>query len=99
MVQVVRLEQKDSTQLLFRFGEWTIGNDHSAVLKSQRCGVTRRIERFPADKVTVLPEHVVIGEALIQKAAPFLFGHRFQLLLIHVPKAYVFHNLLLIKVD
>src|SRR5712664_2429725 len=39
MVQIPRLEQQDSSQLLFRFGEWTVCNDHFPALKSQRRGV------------------------------------------------------------
>jgi hypothetical protein len=50
------------------------------------------LEGFPSDKVTVLSQHVVVGEALIHQGVSRAFGHRVPILLVKISKAYVFHN-------
>jgi hypothetical protein len=50
------------------------------------------LERFPTRKVTVFPQHVVIGEALVHHGVPLAAGHRVPLLVFHVSKTDVFHR-------
>jgi hypothetical protein len=38
------------------------------------------LKRFPVNPVTILPQNVVVGEALVQIGFLFAFGHRFPLL-------------------
>jgi hypothetical protein len=82
-------------QLLFRLGIRAIGNRHLAVFPSQGDGVPGALERFPTNKVTVLPQLVIVLEALVQKGVFLAFGHRLPLLLVKVSKADVFHDFLL----
>jgi hypothetical protein len=65
MVEVPGFEHEDPAQLLFRLGIRAIGDGHLAVLPSQGGGVLRALERFPTNKVTVVPQYVVVGEALV----------------------------------
>jgi hypothetical protein len=44
--------------------------------------------------VTVLPQHVVVGETLVHHGVSLAFGHRFPLVLFYVSKADVFHDFL-----
>jgi hypothetical protein len=50
------------------------------------------LERFPTNKVTVLSQHVVVGEALIDQRVLLAFGHRLPHLLVKVSKADVLHD-------
>jgi hypothetical protein len=81
VVQVCGFEHENSAQLLFRLGIRAIGDGHLAVLRSQRDGVPRTLERFPAGKVTVLPQHVVVGKALIEHSVALAVRYRLPLLL------------------
>src|SRR5215475_11922794 len=92
MVQVLGFKQEDPAQLLFRLGIRAIGDGHLAILPSQGGGVSSALERFSANKMTVLPKHVVIGEALVDQGVALAFGHCFPLFLFQIPKAYVFHD-------
>jgi hypothetical protein len=53
------------------------------------------LERFPAGKVTVLAQHIVIRETLVQHRVALAFGHSFKFVWFDVTQANVFHNLLL----
>ena len=55
VVQVPGFEHEDSAQLLFRLGIRAIGDGHLVVLPSQGGRVPSALERFPANKVTLLP--------------------------------------------
>src|SRR5258708_17581008 len=66
------------------------------VLQLGRDRFTRDLHRGRAVKVSVLPQHVVVGKALIQHGVALAFGHRLPLLLFNVSKADVFHIFLLI---
>jgi hypothetical protein len=61
-------------------------------LPSQSVSVLRALERFPTDKMTVLAQHVVVGEAFVHQRVPLALGHRRRFLLVIVSKANVSHN-------
>jgi hypothetical protein len=94
VVQVLGLEYQDSAHLFLGFGIRTIGDGHFAVLEPQCGSVPRGLQRLPANKMPVLPEHVVIGEALVNEGVSLAFGHRFPRLRIRVSKGDVFHRFL-----
>jgi hypothetical protein len=73
-----------------------VGDGQLAVVPSQRRGVSSALEGFTAGKVTVLPQDIVVGKALIQYGVALAFGHRNQLLLFDLSKADVSHIFLLI---
>src|SRR5439155_4005216 len=92
VVQVSRFEHEDPAQLLFRLGIRAIGDEHLAVLPSQCGGIPRGLERFAANKVTVLSKQIFVGEALIYEGVQLAFGHRLPVLFVKVSKADVFHS-------
>lgn len=57
---------KTPAQLLFRLGIRTIGQGQLAIFPSQGVGIPSALERSPADKVTVLSQHVVVGHRFPQ---------------------------------
>ena len=95
IVQVAGFEDEYATQLFFSLSEWSISDGYSAVLEPQRGGISCALERFAAQKVTMLSKLIVVSEALIHESVSLAFGHRVPFLLVHVSKAYVFHAVLL----
>jgi hypothetical protein len=49
------------------------------------------LERFAANNVTVLAQHVVVIEALIEEGVFLALGHRLPIVLVKVSKTDVFH--------
>src|SRR5262245_26261290 len=98
LAQVRGFEHKEPAQLLFRFGIGAIGDGHLAVFPSQSGGAPSVLEHFPTHKVTVLSKHAVVREALIHEGISLAFGYRFQVLLVKIPKADVFHSFLRVAV-
>src|SRR5215472_10578477 len=86
VVQVRGREHQDAAQLLFRLGIRTIGDGHLAMLPSQGGSALSGVETFPASTVTVLPQHVIVGEACVHLCVPLAVGQRVPLLLIQVSK-------------
>ncbi len=70
----------------------SVRDHYFAVPDPQYGGVLSDLQRFPADEVTVLPQHFVIGQARIHKGILLVFGHRPPLFLVIVSKANEFHD-------
>jgi hypothetical protein len=61
-------------------------------VKTQGGGGASTLKCFSANKVPVLAQQVVVGEALFHESLALAFRHGFPLLLLYVSKANVFHD-------
>src|SRR5262245_10537311 len=64
LVEIARLGQQESAQLLLRFGKWAIGGKDLAVPHADSRRRLDRLQRMGHDEVAGLPERVVVSQAL-----------------------------------
>src|SRR5262245_63994272 len=67
VTHVPRLQHQQSAELLPCFGEWTIGNQDFAAFPRQRLGGPRALKCFARHEVAILPQNVVVSEALLDR--------------------------------
>src|SRR5215472_14129088 len=99
MVQILGLKNQDSSQLLLRFSIWPVGNRYLAALEPDGSCVPTPPERFTPQKVTALPQHVVICEASLDESLTLAIRHSAPPVFIQVSKAQVSHGFLPLSSD
>src|SRR5262245_21550230 len=73
---VAGLQDADSAELLLRFGEGPVGNQHGAVLPAQDLGGATRLQCCPVvNQMPIFQELPVVGEAVLDHGVLLAFGH------------------------
>jgi hypothetical protein len=95
LVEIPCFEYHEAAQLFFCFGKRPVGDGHLAVSVSKGGRTPGTLKRIPANKVTILLQHVVVGETHVNEFVSLAFGHGVPFFLVNVSKANVFHDSLL----
>jgi hypothetical protein len=99
VIEVARFEDKDSAQHLPGFGVGAIRDRYFAVLPAQSPGGFGGLKGLAGGEMSVVAQHVVVDEALVQHGVAFGFRHSFKLVRRDVSKADEFHDLSFFEFD
>src|SRR5688500_17662215 len=92
MIEIVRLQHHESTELLLRLGKWTIGGGHPRTLKANRPGGAGAVQRLPIDHPTGLPQRFVERDALGDEGFPLANRHVRHSCFVVVPQTQELHG-------
>jgi hypothetical protein len=74
LVETPSVDQDEPTYLLVRLGEGAVGNGHFAAPQPDSGHCVNRLKRLGGYEVSALPEHIVVGQALVNQRVGLLLG-------------------------
>ena len=84
LVQVLRFQDEHAAKLLLRLDERPVGHEGFAVFEAHGRGGPCALQPFPAEKVPLRAQHLVIAETGVQERIAFRFRQRFELFFVPV---------------
>src|SRR5215469_13725263 len=91
VIQISRFKHPKSTQLLLRFRVRTVGHCNLSVLPIHGHRRVGGLKWFLSDQMSVLPQFVVVAEALVQHVVALALRHVFELAGLEIAQTDVFH--------
>ncbi len=79
VILISRFQHLNSTQLLLRFRVRTVCHRNLSVLPRQGHRHVGGLKRFRGDPMSVLPQFVVVAEALVEHEVALALRHAFEL--------------------